>query len=63
MADVTEGYYEVSAQWMKACGYGEEAKAFPVIRTYMAGHLPFVVVRLDNGRAWDLCAEWRGKFI
>lgn len=65
MTQATEGYYEVTAAWLKATGLGtgESAKAFPVIRSYMAGHLPMVTVRLDNGRAWDLVAPWRGRFI
>ncbi len=60
---MTDGYFEVSAAWMKACGRGDEAKTFPVVRMWMAGHLPFVAVRLDDGREWELCAEWRGRFV
>jgi hypothetical protein len=44
-------------------GTGESAKAFPVVRSYMAGHLPMVTVRLDDGREWDVIASWRGRFI
>lgn len=58
-----KGYFEVSADWMKACGKGDEAKAFPVIHSYMAGHLPFVDLDMGNGRTWTVCAEWRGRFI
>lgn len=60
---MTEGFFEVSADWMKACGKGDKAKAFPVIRSWMAGHMPFVAVRLEDGRDWELNAEWRGRFI
>ena len=65
MTPTTEGYYEVSADWLKATGNGngEQAQAFPVVRSYMAGHLPMVTVRLDNGREWDVIASWRGRFI
>lgn len=58
-----EGRFEVSADWMKACGYGDAATVFPVIRSYMAGHLPFAVLDMGNGRTWEVCAEWRGRFI
>lgn len=57
------GYFEVSAHWMRACGRGDVATVFPVTRTWMAGHLPFVAVRLPDGREWELCAEWRGRFV
>lgn len=61
----TESHYEVSADWLKACGLGngEAAQAFPVVRSYMAGHLPMVVVRLDNGREWEVIASWRGRYV
>ena len=60
-----QGYFEVSAEWLKATGKGDgtDAKAFPVIRTYMAAHLPMVVIKLDDGRAWELVASWRGRFV
>jgi hypothetical protein len=65
MTQATEGYYEVSADWLKACGLGngEAAQAFPVVRSYMAGHLPMVVVQLDNGREWEVIASWRGRYV
>jgi len=56
-------FFEVSASWMKACGKGDEAKVFPVLRSWMAGHLPFVEVELEDGRKWEVCAEWRGRFV
>jgi hypothetical protein len=59
----TEAMFEVSAEWMKACGYGDEAKAFPVIRTWDARLLPFAELDMGNGRTWDVCTEWRGRFI
>ncbi len=65
MTQETEGYYEVSADWLKACGYGngEQAKVFPVVRSWMAAHLPMVTVKLDDGREWDLIASWRGRYV
>jgi hypothetical protein len=65
MTQDTENHYKVSADWLKACGYGtgEAAQAFPVVRSYMAGHLPMVVVQLDNGREWELVASWRGQYV
>jgi hypothetical protein len=65
MTQATENYYEVSADWLKACGLGngEAAQTFPVVRSYMAGHLPMVVVRLDNGREWEVIASWRGRYV
>ena len=60
-----EGFFEVSADWLKATGMGDgaEAKTFPVTRAWVAGNLPFVAVRLDDGREWELCAAWRGRFV
>jgi hypothetical protein len=65
MSHETKAHYEVSADWLKACGYGtgEAAQAFPVVRSYMAGHLPMVVVRLDNAREWEVIASWRGRYV
>ena len=65
MTQETEGFYEVSAAWLKATGNGtgEQAKVFPVVRSCMAGHLPMVTVRLDDGREWDLVASWRGRYV
>ena len=54
--------YEVSAQWMKACGFGDQARVFDVIRTYQAGPMIMVVVDHD-GRPWELIASWRGRFV
>ncbi len=54
--------FEVSADWMKACGLGDEAKAFNVIRSYERGFLPFVDLDRD-GIEWTVCAEWRGRYI
>ncbi len=59
----TRPMFEVSADWMKACGYGNEAKAFPVIRSWEVRLWPFVEVDMGNGRTWELNAEWRGRFI
>jgi hypothetical protein len=54
--------YEVSAQWMKDCGFGSEAKVFKVIKTYRAGLLSMVVVDRD-GQPWTLVSTWRGWFV
>ena len=61
--DSNENRFEVSADWMKACGKGDAAASFPVVRTYMAGHLPFAVLDMGNGHTWEVCAAWRGRFI
>ena len=57
--------FEVSASWLKACGYGDgnSAKAYPVLRTWDARLLPFATLDMGNGRTWDVCTEWRGRFI
>jgi hypothetical protein len=60
---MSEGQFRVSAEWMKATGQGEEAKTFPVVRSYMSGHLPFAELDLGNGRTWTVCAEWRGEYV
>lgn len=54
--------FEVSAEWMQACGYGSEAKAFSIIRTWNEGNLLFVEVDKE-GHPWTLIATWRGRFI
>lgn len=55
--------FEVSASWMKACGMGEEAKVFPVLREWQAGHLPMAELALGNGRKWEVVTSWRGKYL
>jgi hypothetical protein len=55
--------YEVSAEWMKACGKGDEAKVFRVIRSYEAGGWPFVVLDEGEGREWIVMAAWRGRYV
>lgn len=55
--------FEVSADWMKATGKGDEAKTFPVLRSWMAGHLPFAELALGDGRKWEVCTAWRGRFV
>lgn len=62
---MNNGFYEVSLEWLHACGYRQytQPTAFPVVRTWMAGHMPFVAVRLPNGNEWELNAEWRGRFV
>jgi hypothetical protein len=65
MTQAHESYYEVSAEWLKATGNGtgEQAQVFPVVRSWMAAHLPMVTVKLDDGREWDVIASWRGRYI
>lgn len=57
------GYYEVSAAWMKACGKGDEARVYPVLRSYELGGMPFVDVDEGYGRVWVINAAWRGRFV
>lgn len=57
------GKFEVSAEWMKACGKGDEAKVFDVIRTYDRRLIPFADLDEGNGRVWTVITEWRGRFI
>jgi hypothetical protein len=56
--------FEVSAAWMKASGRGNEAKAFPVLRTWVARNgLPFAALDLGDGAEWIVITSWRGRFI
>lgn len=55
--------FEVSAQWMKACGYGDKAKVFPVLRTYECGGWCFADLDMGNGEVWIVNTEWRGRFV
>lgn len=54
--------YEVSADWMLACGKGKVAKVFRVIRTYERGGWCFADLD-DDGREWTVNTEWRGRFV
>ena len=61
-----ERYFEVSAEWMKACGRGNEARIFKVLETSTnliggQGFDGFVVVE-DGNYTWTL-AFARGKFV
>ena len=55
--------FEVSADWMKACGMGEEAKAFPVIRSYDLRLVPFADLDLGGGRVFTVITSWRGRYV
>lgn len=56
--------FEVSAEWMKACGRGHEAKAFPVLRTWVTWNgVPFAALDLGDGTEWIVLTAWRGRFI
>ena len=55
-------FYEVSAEWMRACGKGTEAKVFPIHRVrgrLLGGAL--VVDVLDGDRLWTVIHPWRGR--
>lgn len=55
-------FYEVSAEWMQACGKGTEAKVFQIHR--IRGRLPgggIVVDLLDSNNLWTIIHPWRGK--
>lgn len=56
-------WFEVSGEWLKACGYGDAAKAFPVLRSYDRGMMAFVDLDMGEGRVWTVNAEWRGRFV
>lgn len=58
--------FEVSAKWMKACGQGDAAAVFPVLKveTNMIGRYgmdAFVTVERPDG-PW-IVAAGRGKFV
>jgi hypothetical protein len=56
-------HFEVSAEWMKACGFGQRPTVFNVRHTYEQGGWLFAV--LDNGTAqgWTVLTDWRGRFV
>lgn len=54
--------YEVSAEWMKACGKGDQAKVFRVIRSYELGGWVFADLD-DDGRVWTVMTAWRGRYV
>lgn len=60
----TQRFYEVSAEWMQACGFGDSARVFPVLKINdpIRG-LTVISVDRGNGLAWDVIAEWRGMFV
>jgi hypothetical protein len=51
--------YEVSAEWMWACGRGDTATRFTVVR------LRGIVAELDVGerKPWTVIVPWRGRMI
>jgi hypothetical protein len=57
--------FTVSAEWMKACGKGEEAKSFPIvseqefIRSPKGFHI-FYKLEVSPGYTW-IVAACRGK--
>jgi ribosomal protein L37E len=59
--------FEVSADWMKACGFGEEAKVYPVISEYERGGYLFAELDRGNyatlGTTWTVNTNWRGRFV
>lgn len=62
----TTDTYEVSAEWMKACGKGTRARRYPVVRVYGQSGWTFVQLKDDDsfdGEPWVVLANWRGKFV
>jgi hypothetical protein len=59
--------FEISGQWMKACGKGDQPLVVPVksIETNMIGGKGFdalLTVTMPDGREWQ-CFAARGRFI
>ena len=59
---VTSDRYEVSVDWLKACGMGEEARVFPVIRSWKASWTTMAELDTPNG-PWIVLANWRGRYV
>lgn len=57
-------FVTVTAEWMKACGKGEEAKTFPIhrIRGRTPGGAVIIEVIEPDWRIWTVILPWRGKF-
>lgn len=57
-------FVEISADWMIACGKGNEARTFPIhsIRGRTPGGAVVVDV-VDNNVKWTVILPWRGKFV
>jgi hypothetical protein len=58
--------FEVSAEWMKACGKGNSAKVFDVVRTVAEGRNGLTVIEIsdpDTGRLWQVIPQWRGRYV
>ena len=67
---MTQRYFEVSADWMKACGRGDQPRVFRVkaLETNLVGGQGFdAFVTLEDQRGtrsyeW-VCAVARGRFV
>lgn len=57
-------FVTVTAEWMRACGKGTEAKTFPIhaIRGRTPGGAVVVEVVETEGRLWTVILPWRGQF-
>jgi hypothetical protein len=57
-------FYEISAEWMNACGKGDKAKLVEVLSaTNSHPHMTALTVDMGDGRTWTVIAEWRGRFV
>lgn len=66
MQQQQQQFFEVSADWMRACGFGEEARVFPVLRVYKRGGLNFADLDAPNfsdSKPWPVITNWRGRFV
>lgn len=60
--------FEVSAEWMKACGRGNEPGVFEIIREYKRGNWTFIdvvdwVAPDGTVYTWTILTNWRGRFV
>jgi hypothetical protein len=61
---MSDRFYEISGQWMKACGKGDQPK---VVRVISASNnhptMTALTVDMGDGHTWTVIAEWRGRFV
>lgn len=57
------GFYEISGDWMKACGRGSEPRIVPILEA-SNNHPTMTALTVDmgDGKTWTVIAEWRGRY-
>ena len=55
--------FEVSGDWMNACGKGKTPKVFPVLCTQEKACVSIVTLALGNGQTWVVFDKIDGQMV